>query len=55
VARSVAVMRSGFRLCGGDPAPATPPTALGADTEDVLTEIGYGAADIATLRRAKAI
>ena len=36
VDRPVAVVRSGFRLASGDPAPTTPPPSLGADTEDVL-------------------
>ena len=33
VDRAVSVVRSGFRLASGDPAPASPPPALGADTE----------------------
>src|SRR5215467_7817650 len=34
VTKPVAVVRSGFRLRGGDPAPAIPPPRLGADTND---------------------
>ena len=40
----VSVVRSGFRLASGDPAPASPPPALGADTEKLLAELGYSAA-----------
>jgi crotonobetainyl-CoA:carnitine CoA-transferase CaiB-like acyl-CoA transferase len=55
IEREVAVVRAGFRLAGGDPAPESPPPALGADTERILGELGYAAEDIATLRRDKAI
>jgi CoA:oxalate CoA-transferase len=55
VARPVAVVGSGFRVASGDPAPATPPPALGADTDDVLTALGYSAAEIEALRQKKAI
>jgi crotonobetainyl-CoA:carnitine CoA-transferase CaiB-like acyl-CoA transferase len=51
----VSVVRSGFRLKSGDPAPASPPPALGADTESLLSELGYSAADIAALKHDKAI
>jgi crotonobetainyl-CoA:carnitine CoA-transferase CaiB-like acyl-CoA transferase len=51
----VSVVRSGFRLESGDPAPASPPPALGADTESVLSELGYSSADIAALKRDNAV
>jgi CoA:oxalate CoA-transferase len=51
----VSVVRSGFRLQSGDPAPASPPPALGADTESLLSELGYSIADIAALKYDNAI
>jgi formyl-CoA transferase len=54
-ARPVAVVRSGFRLKSGDPAPALPPPVLGADTDEILTSLGYEADEIAALRRQGAI
>ena len=55
VEKPVAVVRSGFRLKSGDPAPATAPPALGADTGDVLASLGFTQDEIAQLRREKAI
>ena len=55
VDRTVSVVRSGFRLASGDPGPASPPPALGADTERLLAELGYSETDIEALARDKAI
>jgi crotonobetainyl-CoA:carnitine CoA-transferase CaiB-like acyl-CoA transferase len=51
----VAVVRAGFRLASGDPAPPGPPQQLGADTDTILQELGYTADQIAALRNAGAI
>jgi len=51
----VSVVRSGFRLKSGDPRPASPPPALGADTASLLAELGYSEGEVAELSRDKAI
>jgi crotonobetainyl-CoA:carnitine CoA-transferase CaiB-like acyl-CoA transferase len=51
----VRVVRSGFRLASGDPEPASPPPVLGADTQDLLTELGFSKRDVDELAREGAI
>jgi crotonobetainyl-CoA:carnitine CoA-transferase CaiB-like acyl-CoA transferase len=51
----VSVVRSGFRLKSGDPRPASPPPALGADTASLLAELGYSEGEVDELSRDKAI
>jgi crotonobetainyl-CoA:carnitine CoA-transferase CaiB-like acyl-CoA transferase len=53
--RPVSVVRSGFRLKSGDPEPLSPPPVLGADTKDLLSELGYDQAAIDQLAREEAI
>jgi CoA:oxalate CoA-transferase len=55
VDKEVSVVRSGFRLASSDPAPASPPPALGADTALLLKELGYAEAEIEDLVRDKAV
>jgi CoA:oxalate CoA-transferase len=55
VGGAVSVVRSGFRLASGDPAPASPPPALGADTNRLLAELGYSASEVEALASDKAI
>ncbi|OLB73450.1 MAG: CoA transferase [Alphaproteobacteria bacterium 13_2_20CM_2_64_7] len=53
--RPVRVVRSGFRLASGDPEPASPPPTLGADTGDLLGELGFSRREIDELAREGAI
>jgi CoA:oxalate CoA-transferase len=55
VDEDVSVVRSGFRLRSGDPQPASPPPALGADTASVLAELGYSENEIEALSSDSAI
>jgi CoA:oxalate CoA-transferase len=55
VDRPVRVVRSGFRLASGDPAPVSPPPALGADTAELLAELGFSQRDVDELAREGAI
>jgi CoA:oxalate CoA-transferase len=55
VDRPVQVVRAGLRLGSGDPAPAMPPPALGADTADILAELGFSKRDLDELARENAI
>jgi len=53
--RNVSVVRAGFRLASGDPAPESAPPVLGADTNALLAELGYEPSEIESLRSQKAI
>jgi crotonobetainyl-CoA:carnitine CoA-transferase CaiB-like acyl-CoA transferase len=44
-----------FTLAHGGPRVDSPPPRLGADTDSVLSELGYGAGDIAALRAQRAV
>jgi CoA:oxalate CoA-transferase len=50
VDREIAVVRAGFHLASGNPGPAAPPPALGADTEQILEELGYDKETLSRLR-----
>lgn len=50
VDRPVRVLRTGVKIDGQAPAVATPPPALGEDTDAVLSELGFGPDEIAAMR-----
>lgn len=55
VNRPIAVARSGFHLGSGNPEPLTAPPRLGADTDEILDQLGYDRAAIDRLRQNGAI
>jgi len=55
VDRPVSIVRSGFRLGGGDPRAAFAPPALGADTDALLAELGLSGEEIAALRERRVV
>jgi formyl-CoA transferase len=50
VGRAIDLVRIGAMIDGVRPAVASPPPALGADTRDILSGLGYSADDIETMR-----
>lgn len=46
----VRVLRTGMKIDGARPSVASPPPALGADTDRVLAALGYGANEVAAMR-----
>ncbi|PWJ21603.1 CaiB/BaiF CoA transferase family protein [Jannaschia seohaensis] len=48
--RPIDLVRIGAMFDGARPAVSTPPPALGADTREILDELGFGAAEIEAMR-----
>lgn len=50
VNRDIEVLRTGIKVDGAAPAVTTPPPELGADTDRVLSDLGFSMAEIAAMR-----
>jgi CoA:oxalate CoA-transferase len=55
VGRDLSVVRAGFKLASGDPAPSGPPPLLGADTRTLLREVGLSDEELDQLAQDGAI
>jgi crotonobetainyl-CoA:carnitine CoA-transferase CaiB-like acyl-CoA transferase len=55
VGRDIRVLRTGFKLNGEAPSVDTPPPTLGQHTDDILTELGFDAQQIAQLKTEQAV